>query len=52
MRRSIKAMNRILDLLKVEMQPDKTRINSISRGFQFLGYEFNEGLRPYDDLHI
>ncbi|MCP4110608.1 MAG: hypothetical protein GY749_34645 [Desulfobacteraceae bacterium] len=34
-------MNEVLELLKLDKQPDKTFIGRISRGFDFLGYQFS-----------
>jgi RNA-directed DNA polymerase len=35
-------VNETLAELQVQQHPDKTFIGRISRGFSFLGYEFNE----------
>ncbi len=45
-RRAFKAVNQVLDGLRLEKHPDKTFIGNIERGFDFLGYHFSrEGLR-------
>ncbi len=41
LRAAIRLVNQTLDELKVEQHPDKTFIGRISRGFDFLGYEFS-----------
>jgi hypothetical protein len=40
-RKAVKALNQILNQLKVEKHPDKTYIGKIENGFDFLGYHFN-----------
>jgi hypothetical protein len=40
-RKAVKALNQILNKLKVEKHPDKTFIGKIEHGFDFLGYLFN-----------
>jgi hypothetical protein len=40
-RKAVKALNQILNKLKVEKHPDKTYIGKIENGFDFLGYLFN-----------
>jgi RNA-directed DNA polymerase len=40
-RKAVKALNQILNKLKVEKHPDKTYIGKIENGFDFLGYQFN-----------
>ena len=41
LRRAIKAVNEVLESLKVEQHPDKTFIGRIAKGFDFLGYWFS-----------
>jgi len=41
-RRAVATVNRVLQDLKVEKHPDKTFIGRISRGFDFLGYQFEK----------
>ena len=41
LRKAIKAVNEVMDELRVEQHPDKTYIGRISRGFDFLGYWFS-----------
>ncbi len=41
LRAAIRLVNETLAELKVEQHPDKTFIGRISRGFDFLGYEFS-----------
>jgi len=38
LRRIVRAVNQILERLKVRQHPDKTFIGRVSRGFDFLGY--------------
>jgi RNA-directed DNA polymerase len=40
-RKAVKALNQILNQLKVEKHLDKTYIGKIENGFNFLGYHFN-----------
>jgi hypothetical protein len=40
-RKAVKALNQILNQLKVEKHPDKTYIGKIGNGFDFLGYHFD-----------
>jgi hypothetical protein len=41
LRRAVKRVNEILNELNVEQHPDKTFVGRISRGFDFLGYDFS-----------
>ena len=41
LRKVVKMVNRVLNLLKVEKAPDKTFIGRIENGFDFLGYHFS-----------
>ena len=41
LRRAVKRVNEILNELHVEQHPDKTFVGRISRGFDFLGYDFS-----------
>ena len=41
LRRAVKRANEILNELNVEQHPDKTFVGRISRGFDFLGYDFS-----------
>lgn len=41
LRRAIKAVNEVMNNLKVVQHPDKTFIGRIARGFDFLGYWFS-----------
>ncbi len=44
-RKAVKAVNEVLGGLRLEKHPDKTFIERIERGFDFLGYHFGpEGL--------
>lgn len=42
LREAIRAVNEVMDALRVEQHPDKTFIGRISHGFDFLGYHFSE----------
>ena len=41
LRRAVKRVNEILNELNVKQHPDKTFVGRISRGFDFLGYDFS-----------
>ncbi|MCP4107624.1 MAG: reverse transcriptase [Desulfobacteraceae bacterium] len=41
LRGAVRLVNEILDVLKLDKHPDKTFIGRISRGFDFLGYQFS-----------
>ena len=41
LRRAVKRASEILNELNVEQHPDKTFVGRISRGFDFLGYDFS-----------
>ncbi len=44
---AIKTINQALESLRLKQHPDKTFIGRISRGFDFLGYQFeSSGLFP------
>jgi hypothetical protein len=45
LRQAVRAVNEVLNELKVEQHPDKTFIGRVERGVDFLGYRFTgEGL--------
>ncbi len=47
LRRAVRRLNRVLNQLNLEKHPDKTFIGRITRGFDFLGYNFEKGsLKP------
>ncbi len=41
LRRAVKAVNEVLESLRLEKHPDKTFIGRIEKGFDFLGYHFS-----------
>ncbi|MBA6302621.1 hypothetical protein [Colwellia sp. MB02u-14] len=41
MRKAVRTVNQHFNQLKVEQAPDKTFIDKISRGWDFLGYHFD-----------
>jgi RNA-directed DNA polymerase len=42
LRRAVRAVNQHFNQLKVAQAPDKTFIGKISKGFDFLGYQFGK----------
>jgi RNA-directed DNA polymerase len=44
LREAVAVVNKILNQLKVEQHPDKTFIGRVSKGFDFLGYHFMDGM--------
>lgn len=43
LRRAIKTLNQMFNVLKLKQHPDKTFVGRIERGFDFLGYHFSHG---------
>ena len=43
LRTTVKALNEVLDALRLEKHPDKTFIGRVERGFDFLGYRLSPG---------
>ena len=41
LRRAAKAVNEVLEALRLEMHPDKTFVGRIEKGFDFLGHHFS-----------
>jgi len=42
LKKAIRVLNQTFDELKLEKHPDKTSIGRIEKGFDFLGYHFNQ----------
>ena len=41
LKKAVKRLNEIFDGLKLKMHPDKTFVERIEKGFDFLGYHFS-----------